>query len=136
MPAERTHNPMEDAFAVSRMRESACPVRCGGSGDGVMNPKTGTQPETADTAKGVLHTTAPVPTDCSRATSLLRRRDRSRSSASTGREPRPPRDEPRIELPSALRMRKNIARTGWAREEEVPKDPKQENTVESLLPGE
>src|SRR6185437_421760 len=40
----------------------ACPVRCGGDrkrSDGA--PYTGTKPETADTDKGHLHATAPVP---------------------------------------------------------------------------
>ena len=42
--------------------KSACPVRCGGDrkrSDGT--PYTGTKPETADTDKGCLHATAPVP---------------------------------------------------------------------------
>ena len=44
---------MDDAFAVSRMRRGRR------RSDGA--PYTGTKPETADTDKGSLHTTAPAP---------------------------------------------------------------------------
>jgi hypothetical protein len=59
----KTHNP--DEMTPSRRAgcgKSACPVRCGGGrrrSDG--EPYTGTKLETADTAKGSLHATAPAP---------------------------------------------------------------------------